>query len=456
MTRLIVTDGEQRRAFRVREGKLTIGSGATCTLRLTASNVAEVHAELELRDGRVTLTPRPGVMPPTLDGRELSGPTELPEGARVSIGGAELQVRPDDQEGKGAAAQPAARPKPVAKAPGAATGARPARGAAQPKKGTAKKLPRVQASRPLHEVKRGTPVPLILLGFAVALVVLVALGSKFWKKGATGFNPTARYNAALNLYNQGEHSSAELELAKLDGVTLPPDLRSKVKALRKDLSNVDAVREQAQNKERGSEYMDTQLIRFEKERLQGEPAREVVRVFLMRCEHFRKTWPDHPDIGWVDRHQSRFRGYVNLAEPPTFKDIKYEIKTLTWAMPRDYLKAFFLIEDFIENGQENERELAVALKVKLNEDRDAYFLDRMQQAAWLWEREKQGEAVEWLVQLIMKVGDDEMEAEAAREMVALPGIEEWLEGYKRSRPEKFELIMEEKQVREFAREHDLL
>lgn len=441
MTRLIVQDGERRRAFRVREGKLTIGSGAACTLRLESADVAEIHAELELKQGRATLIPRPGVVPPSVGGRPAKGPTALPDGARIAIGSAEIQVRYGDEDGGEPAPASATRASKVAAA--AAAAAKP-------------RTPTVRTSRPLHEVKRGTPVPVVLSIVAVALIAAVFVGSKLWNKGAKGFDPSAAYGRAVELHNRGEHARAELELAKLAGETLTPDLRSKVKQLQQALAGVDDERAAAQHDEQGREYMDTQLVRFEKERLSGDPPPEAVRVFLKRCRHFRQEWPNHPGMEWVDRHEGRFRGFVNLADPPTYKDIEFEIKTMTWAMPRDYRTAFAILDDFERNGPGEGRTEALALRDKLNQERDEYFLDRMQQAAWLWERDQRGEAVEWLVQLIVKVGDADMEAEAARELIALPGIENLLRAYQGDRPETFEQLVKQELVRELARENGLI
>ena len=318
------------------------------------------------------------------------------------------------------------------------------------------KRSRVRTSRPLHEVKRGAPVPVVLGIVAVVLVVGIFAASKLWDKGAVGFNPSAAYARAKAYNDSGDHARAEAELRKLEGESVPADLFAKVQALKKELASVDDVRSDGRHEEKGTEYLDTQLVRFEKDRLQGEPEKEKVRVFLKRCRHFRQTWPDHEGIDWVNRHEGRFQGYVNLSDPPTFKDIEYEIETMTWAKPRDYRTAFQVLADFEENGPSNQQDLALALREEMSQARQEYFVDRMEQAAWLWEREERGQAVEWLVQLIIKVGDDAMETEAAQEMIALPGIVDLLRAYRRDRPETFEALVEQDLVRDLARENDML
>jgi tetratricopeptide (TPR) repeat protein len=276
-----------------------------------------------------------------------------------------------------------------------------------------------------------------------------------WKKGASGFDPVGRYNAALALQRQGSLLQAEQELAKLHGVELSADLSAKVAELEQAIDDAHAERELRFHNEEGTEFMDTQLKRFERERLQGEPSREVVRVFLKRCREFRERWPRHPELDWVDRYEARFRGYVDLSAPPSYKDIAFEIETLTWAKPRDYEKAFAILDAFVDAGPTDERGLALELKDKLEQERVEYFEDRMLQAKYHWEKDEHGQAVEWLAQVIMKIGDAEMAAEAAREMLLLPGIEEWLRGYKSNRSDKWERLVREPSIREYAAEHGI-
>lgn len=93
MARLILEDGGQRRAFRVNPGKLTIGSGEGAALKLSSTDVAEVHAELVIgEDGSMVLHPRPGVLPPTVLGRPVKTPTRLPANGEFRIGEAVFRL----------------------------------------------------------------------------------------------------------------------------------------------------------------------------------------------------------------------------------------------------------------------------------------------------------------------------------------------------------------------------
>ena len=181
-----------------------------------------------------------------------------------------------------------------------------------------------------------------------------------------------------------------------------------------------------------------------------------MRVFLKRCREFRERWPNHPEMDWVDRYERRYSQLVDLSEPPTFTDIAYEVKTLTWAMPRDYVQAFALLREFRESASPDDREAALALEEKLRAEQAEYFTDRMQQAKWHWERNERGKAVGWLVELVIGVDDPDMVDQAASELVNLPGIEAWLRGYQADKPEKFARLVKNERVRELARKLELV
>jgi hypothetical protein len=150
MTRLIVDEGGKRRAFKIQDGRLTVGSGPDAALRLTSGDVADLHLDLEVSGGRVTLRARPGVTAPAVDGRPATGPLELAHGASVRVGGATLRV---EYEGEAATPQPAARPA-----------AAPARAPKRPKG-----VVESRRARELHSSGRGLP------GWATALIVLAVV-----------------------------------------------------------------------------------------------------------------------------------------------------------------------------------------------------------------------------------------------------------------------------------------
>ena len=56
----------------------------------------------------------------------------------------------------------------------------------------------------------------------------------------------------------------------------------------------------------------------------GEVNRPRARVFVKRCKDFKKTWPQHPELDWVDRYMARYAELAALDEPPTLEDVAYD------------------------------------------------------------------------------------------------------------------------------------
>jgi hypothetical protein len=423
MTRIVVEEGGSRRAFRLPDGRITIGSGEAAKLKLAAEGVADVHADLEVAGGRVTLAPRPGVLPPKVNGKQIAGPTVLQRGARVEIGGARILLEPEAADAEAAAASPA----------------RAGLEASRP----------TRASRPR---RKSPPALLIAAGILAAVGALLLAGRGLWSEGASASDPAIPLRKARELLDGAYVNQAVAELDRLDPQSLPRELRAFYDGMRAEIARGAERAEELEREREGTEYLETQLQRFEREYLQGEPGRERIRVFLKRARTFQNTWPTHPGNEWVRRQVGRFRGVVDLEEPPTFEDVAYEVKTLTWAFPRDYVAVFALLDEYERQVEPEDRAELDELRAKQEAERLAYWEDRRQQVIWHWEREEKGAAVEKLVQLVTKIGDPEMEREAARKLVELPGIESWLRGYERDKPTKFQRLMQNPIVAEFCRQ----
>jgi len=113
MTRFIVEEGGKRRAFKASEGVITIGSGEKAMLKLASPGVAEVHAELEMKDGVVRLRLKPGVVPPQVGGKPAASEQLLAPGAVLKIGEASIRLESEDGAAPSAPQAPAT---PAAKA----------------------------------------------------------------------------------------------------------------------------------------------------------------------------------------------------------------------------------------------------------------------------------------------------------------------------------------------------
>jgi len=442
MVRLILEEGGKRRAFKLHAGRLTIGSGQDCTLTLTASDVAEVHAELEVAPEGILLVPRPGVVPPTVLGRPVTRPTKLSRNAEFRIGAAVFRLAADEPDGPAASA--------VRSAAGDRLAARTARRSAQ--------RAGVERARAPHQVKRGLPVWAILLIF-VALVPIAYVVARGWagQMSDASYNPHERLRVATVEFEGRAIKRAEDELKNVD-LTLAPELKPQVDELRRKIAAAKAEAEVDAWNIHGTKVFDTQIEGFVKKRLLGDNVpRERARVFIKRCEDFKKKWPQHPKIEWINRYQARYASIAKMEEPPTFTDVAYEVETLTWAKPRYYDQAFALLDDFERNASPQDYDACVALRDEMVREREEYFIDRMQQAKWHWERGQKnkdstelGRSVEVLVQIIIWIGDADMAAKAAKELVHLESIDEWLRGYQKDLPEKFELLIRQPEVRDLA------
>ena len=113
---------------------------------------------------------------------------------------------------------------------------------------------------------------------------------------------------------------------------------------------------------------------------------------------------------------------------------------MTWAMPCDYKGAFVVVEKHLI-ANPGDASHCNALLATMRTEQAEYFEDRMLQAKYHWKKSEQGQAVEWLVQLIIKLEDQVMAQQAADELVRLPGIKPWLSGYKEERPEKYSVLL---------------
>lgn len=429
MARLIVEAGGKARRFRLNEGEITIGSGEGATLTLPSAGLAELHADLVYSGDRAVLRLRRGVAPAVVGGVKRSGEITLEPGVAVRLGRASITLEGEDAPAPAAAAAPAQ--------PGA----------------TRARVRRTQK----RTIRKSMPSWLIV----VLILSAVGVGYKIFESYSAdaverGFSVKASEYRIQEAIREENFAAIFEELELVDQqADLDPEWKKRFEEHRRKAQEMQADAEQRVRNVKGNPIWETQLQRFVDERL-STPNRPAARVFLKRIDQFRKDFPGHPQLGWCDRMADRFRAVAAMAEPPTFEDVAFEVKTLTWAMPRDYVQGFAILNDFVEDASPADRDKALALIDELEEQRVEYFDDRMQQAKYLWEGGQHGEAVEWLVQLVIKIGDEEMADDAARRIAASPGVEKALKGYRNDRPEVFAALMENEIVRKFAKTKGVL
>lgn len=436
MTRLIVEENGQRRAFKVNDGVLTVGGSSSAALTLSSEGVAEVHAELVITDGRAVLRPKPGVVAPTLGGVPVEHEIEVPHATEIVIGEARISFEYEGEE-----AAPAAQSQvvaPVVRKKSAAGGRSRAR----------KKVPQgraVTATRRKSVVQtsrarsRGMPSWLVVVLFLGGAGLAVFVGSRLLLSTPV---PERDPNTALAMVERYmSESKLDDAVEILDAMPVEEfDLatRQRVEAVRKEVDAAVAEAALSVHNLSGNPYLQGQLKNFEEQRLRGKAGRPEARVFLKRCDEFERRWPQHPGLDWVARMRARFTPIAELDQPTNLADVAFEVKALTWANPRDFGQAFALLQRFVdEEIDPDELDQGMALLDGLTQERKDWFADRMQQARFEYDRGEVGKSVAWLVMLINYVGDEEMADQAAEELVKFDGLEGWLEAYKRDKPERF-------------------
>lgn len=466
MAKLILEEGGERRAFRFKEGKLTIGSGEGCTLTLESSGVEALHATLLLKGGRAVLTTEPGAAAPRMNGRAVAERVELPASCSFSIGGAKFEFSAEETAAPAPAASEAKRPavrKQAASSakPAAKSGSRPAvrkPAARTPVADRGARPERVTASR--REVKPGMPtwaLLLLLLGGAVGVVFGVK--AFFDSSNVATVDPGVQLLEATNAINAAQLLAGASHLDKFDTIKdkATDAQRAKARELREVLATLEKKSLREGTLLNATKELDARLRKYVDKQMAGDRAsRPRARVFVMRCREFRKKYPDHPDIDWVDRYEAQFSGLAQMSDPSTLEDLQWEVNTYTWTNPRDYKAVFAAIDKFLEHADPGERDAALALRDEHLAARVLHHNDRMLQMRYHWEKGETGEAMLLFVYHLTMWGDEAMEDEVAKEMTQIGDFPNWLRIYKQQKPDEFAEIVKNRYVREVAQREGLL
>ncbi len=431
MAKLILEEAGARRAFRMGNGVLTVGSGAEARLRLASPGVAEIHFELELSERGARLRPRPGVIPPTVAGAPVRSEVMLAPGKPVEVGGARLWLELEEDQA------PAVAPRAEVAAPAPD---RPRRS------------PVGERSR---STGRGFPtravIALILGTTAITLFVWWRLVQRRSEKGSS--QALVMIQGAEQIAAAGDFDGARRKLAEIPPDQVTPEIGARVDELRASFEQRRVAVDTALRNEQGTKYLDSLLKKYEARYLTGTPEPAQVRLFLKRCRTFRERWPGHPDLDWVRRQEGRFEGFVDPDAPPTWADVQWEVKDLTDTSPRNYAAALALVDGFLEGASRGERTEAQGLRDKLVSERVEYAQDRLYQAKYEFEqKEDPSKAVWWLVHSVAWLGDEALANEAARFLVRMPDLSGHLLGYKESYPDRYQAVVRNPVVAAWARE----
>ncbi|MFT5291276.1 MAG: hypothetical protein ACI8QS_001079 [Planctomycetota bacterium] len=481
MVRLVLEENGKRRAFRVGDGVLKIGSGAAASLRLEDPIVAELHAELEIVSDHALLRLEAGAAPPEIDGETVLGDVTLQQGQGLVFGEALIWI--EDEGLEAGAGRPASAPgiaQPGADASAAQrAGASASQKAAAGRKSSGSRRPksspspsrdaarqraierasgqddrsRVQRTRPRG--KKGIPTPLLLGIVGVILLIAGFAVMKGFKvaNDTVGSTPNVLL-AAERAVAQARFLEAEDTLLILSADRLNAAETARVRQIHADIAEGRKSREAIQASGVGTAWLDSQLKNYEGSTLQGNPTKAQIRLFLERCQEFRRRWPRHGGIEWISRQEGRFGGAVNLTDPLTIQDVDWQVDLILRGTPRKYKLAFRMIDAFLAHSGTSSRdaEVARAKRKEIEEERIFQFDENLKWAAYYYKnedksKEDETKAVQRLVYSVAFMDDAEMEVKAMEYLRQMPNLKAHMDAYQASRPDVFDLLIENSDAR---------
>jgi hypothetical protein len=425
--RLILQDGDSKRALRLKDGTFSIGSGEGCKITLASSDVAEHHADLVVEGDSVSLEVLSAEHPVLLGGKAIDGRAPVKSGQLFSIGEARFKL---DASPKAKAAAKA----PAAQSSGArASGAR-ASGASKRGAAASPGVERPQRVERSSRRPQGQSFPtwlILVLAVPAVLLAYKMFGTVATSSTIDGFSEkTSRIRIEESL----DMSDADAALKELAWVyehsdSLTPEWRKVFDALKEKANDMGEETLSLANEVDGTNYVEKRLKKF-KGRYLLTNTRPEAREFIRRADRFLEEYPVHPERDWVLRQRDHFARYAMPDEPATLEDLMVEIKFLTEGKPRDFITARARIAEFQVRTNEGEDELQTKL-TELTDMEKEYYEEHLDVAAGLWERENYQLALSKLMMLLSGLSNPAYSDDCARRITEMPGVLNALQGYKR-------------------------
>ena len=429
--RLILEENGETRRFKLNQGTLTVGSGESCTLRVSSDDVADVHLEIRVEGEDVIVVPRKGVGPVKVGGIGLKSERKLALGQKVSFGSAVL--RTEDEQ---ATAAKAAKAKAGAQK---SAGGRPAV-QRQSRRTKDKSLPTWAILL--------LAVPLVFLAFKT----FTTLGEGTTERPFNELTSQLRLKTALA---EGDYKTAETEFLKIDKQELTPEWSKVFSDLRKRMTAATSKGDDAERNRIGTRFLDKQLKNYITKYL-GKNGRSEARVFVRRAEWFLQNWPTHPEADYVRRMKVQFSAVGRMDEASTMADVIWEAKTLTWAYPANYKQAFKVLDEFLDRADASEGAVIRGLVASHELEEKAYFDERLDLAAGLYEDDNKSKALGYCIQLVIGINNESMEHDAAMRITKMAGVAGTLKAIKRDAPEDFHALAKNATMAAFLRKLKLL
>lgn len=481
MPRLIVDDAGQKKAFRVSQGRLSIGSAESAKLRLTAAGVEPEHAVLTVRPEGVQVEASHPVMigSSSVD----SGEVELPFGKILAVGEATITVEADQAEAKPMPAKPAAKAKSVAKQPAAAkaSGGKPAAGksarAGAAKGGAAKRSGARSGGRSGADreggaggrrraggaaaEKQGLPawVPFVGVIAAIVLIVFVVsgLGSGSSANNAMVAASTAMGDGNLNLARQ---NMGGIKVAKLDA-----DQKARYDELMAELNSRETFKSGASDRMAAIREFDEQVRRLVDNQFKTDPVEpHKIRLLWDRMEEWRGKFPMHNDPvwledpnwgelkGWMETQDAKYGSVVAKNAPYTLADAEFRAYYFLDGDKKRYHLVMPVLDAAIRGiSDEMELELANGLRNRLVEEQRTYAAERLNSARTRYEEGDDLNAAASLITDMRTLTEADLIDRAAGLLVNFTRVRDILIGYQVNKPAIFEEIMQNSTVGSFVR-----
>lgn len=385
MPKLIVQDGDQKRAFRLSKGRLTLGSADSNKLVLTSDGIEPEHAVLTIREEAATLDALATV---EIDGESATGMgLALPIGATVRIGGALIALKADDAAAPAASKSGGAATGSGAKSRGGSTragasGRASARGGAKRggssrRSGATSRRGRGDDEDDERPGRRGAKpqgkpawvMPLIV----VFALVLAGAGISLM----TGSSNETTLTLAMNEFESGQLTRARQFIDDVERDKLPPDRLADYDATLKAIDIQEQQGEVGPKRSLAIKWTQSFLLNYsenflspEKRALHLKNSNEALthakmRVWLQRFEEFERKYPEHASAAWrasgtwserVDVLLATREEYVQFADPrsaPADADLDWAMFLYTDASGgkgRRFDKATAELESYVSAG----------------------------------------------------------------------------------------------------------
>ncbi len=481
MPKLIVEDAGQKKAFRVTQGRLSVGCGADAKLALKSDGVEEHHAILLVAPEGVRVQV---LAPVVIAGRVVEeGEVELPFGAALELGGASIHIAADAAApaavpAKAVAAKPAAPTKGAAasgatKRAGARTGGKsaPARGKARGKasaKSGAKSGGRSARGRrgaaKAKESSGGLPPAAKFGGIAVALIVAVVAFSKFGTSSAA----LTAMNSITGHLDAGKLEQARRVIDGIDRADLEGENRARYDSLLAQIEQREAFKAEGAERSAAMRYIDEELRSLITKQFKGDaPETPKVRLLLDLIDGFRVKFPKHAsevwatdstyaaDYAWLNETEAKYSSVTNTKAPYTLADAEYRRYFYLDSEPRRYQLVMPVVQAASSgSSDELERESLATMVTELDAEQSEYADKRLGQARNYYEDGDVARAARVLMTDIQTLTQPALIDRAASVLVGFEQAADVFRGLRQGKPSsqaEFERLLEVPRIRDFVR-----